>query len=349
MNTLGICILVTAFVCLIIGLGLYVMLLKGKFSRDRFQTTNLFCWLLIALVPTLLICSFFPGSTASGKVLGISVTGAAGFFILIWLLGMRAAKQAIDADQQSNKLKALKDDLDLCLASAAAQKGDRPVPIPETQVHSFPLKKRKVKKIALITGNIQGVDCADIWVNSENDNMEMSRFHERSISGTIRYFGARRDVGGEVTDDLIMAELSKVMGGKRSVAAATVLATGPGELNRTNKVKKILHVASVRGEVGFGYRPIQNIELCVKNALAKADELKGEGEPCKTILFPLFGTGTAREGPQQVIPKLLTAAIEYLETHDDTSIETTYFLTWTDLDFKLCRNALKESDRVEMD
>jgi len=39
----------------------------------------------------------------------------------------------------------------------------------------------------MITGDIQNIKEIDVWVNSENTNMQMARHFERSISAIIRY------------------------------------------------------------------------------------------------------------------------------------------------------------------
>ena len=344
MTTLNDVILATAFVCLVIGLGLYLSLVRGKRAGEYFNATNLICWLFFALFPALVIFSFFPNSTMGGTILGFSTGGAVALFVFIWWFGTQAAAKAIDADGQLSGLKA---QLATALSSVKLQAPVQFNPLTETKIYSYRLKANRKKKIALITGNIRGVRSADIWVNSENTNMQMSRYFEKSISGTIRYLGARRDDAGDVVEDLINAQLTKMMSDKRSVAPASVLVTDSGELRETHKVKKVFHVAAVIGELGVGYKPIGNIDWCVKNALERADKIRDDNDPCHSILFPLFGTGQAREGAETVASKLLNAAIEYLEQHSDSVIDTIYFLVWSDRELSICKSALDGNDRVE--
>jgi O-acetyl-ADP-ribose deacetylase (regulator of RNase III) len=217
----------------------------------------------------------------------------------------------------------------------------------ETKTYPYRLKGERGKRIALITGDIRKVEVADIWVNSENTNMQMSRFYERSISAIIRYLGAKKDNVGNVTEDVIANELAEAMGNNLVVQPATVLVTGAGELQRTHNVKKIFHVASVHGEIGVGYKPIHNIEYCVTNSLQKADseELKALG--LKSILFPLMGAGAAKGNLKEIAENLLHAAISYMETTEDGTIEHVYFLTWTDVELDTCKAVLEESDKVK--
>jgi O-acetyl-ADP-ribose deacetylase (regulator of RNase III) len=346
MNNLSVTILATGFLCLAIGLVLYFVNQRKKYS-EHFNTTHIICWILIALFPALVIFSLFPQSNISGSILGFSMTGAVALFVFIWWFGLRSSQKAIHIDELNDRIRGLQDDLRR--SQELSSEGTTPAApsvLTQTAVTVFPVKKNRGKKIVLITGNIQGVKCVDAWVNSENTNMQMSRYYEKSISGTIRYLGAQKDAAGDVTEDCVMNELTALMGTKNSVQPATVLVTGSGALEKTHKVKKILHVAAVRGQVGSGYQPIGNIEYCVKNALCVLEE-KCAGQ-CKTVLFPLFGTGTAKAKPEQVAGTLMTAAIEYLESNENTVIEAIYFLTWTDRDLEVCKRALEQSERVEM-
>ncbi|HEY2232758.1 MAG TPA: macro domain-containing protein [Candidatus Angelobacter sp.] len=267
-------------------------------------------------------------------------------FVFTWWFGTKKSLEAVNLDDLTNRLRGLQDDLQRCQEGKSGNGQERKVTVlTETQVFAYSIKKCPRKSIALVTGNIQGIKCAHIWVNSENTNMQMARYFERSISGTVRYHGAIRDKYGDVVDDVIFKELTNQMAGKNAVQPATVLVTGAGNLEQSHRVKKIFHVAAVRGQVGSGYQPIDNIESCVSNALDATRT--SEFSSCKSILFPLLGTGTAKANLAEVATKLLTAAIGFLESTEDTSIETVYFLTWTDRELAVCRGVLDGLDRVE--
>ncbi|HYT88023.1 MAG TPA: hypothetical protein VEL76_04830, partial [Gemmataceae bacterium] len=91
-------------------------------------------------------------------------------------------------------------------------------PIGETKFHEFRLKGTKDTAIGLITGDIQNVrKDVDVWVNSENTNMQMARPFENSISGVIRYHGSEK-AEGQVTDTIALA-LAHKMQGRTSVNA----------------------------------------------------------------------------------------------------------------------------------
>jgi hypothetical protein len=79
--------------------------------------------------------------------------------------------------------------------------------------------------IGVITGSIRYVRSAAIWVNSENTDMQMSRFTEFSISAIIRYWGADRDPAGRVLRDVIGEELAARVGEHRPVAPGAAFVT----------------------------------------------------------------------------------------------------------------------------
>src|SRR5579864_479924 len=175
MNALSITILATGFVCLAIGLGLYFLNQRRKYN-EYFSATNVICWILIALFPALVIFSFFPQNAISGSLFGFSMTGAVALFVFIWWFGTRNSQKAMRIDELNNRIRALEGDLreSQQLQSESTKPGSSKI-LTRTEVILFPIRKHRGKKIGLITGNIQGVKCADVWVNSENTNMQMSR------------------------------------------------------------------------------------------------------------------------------------------------------------------------------
>ena len=346
-------VLIMAVLSLAIGLVLYIWLVRSNASY--FYSTNVISWLLIALFPVLLIFSFFPQSSFSGTIKGVSMGGAIGAFIFIWWYGTKIANQAEQVDARvekmrvelSGELEAREEELQQLRAAPKEDQLQVPSVLRETKTYLYSLKGERDKRIALITGDIRKVKGIDVWVNSENTNMQMCRFYERSVSAIIRYLGAKKDITGYVVEDVIADELAEVMGDNLVVQPATVLVTGAGELQRTHNVKRIFHVASVHGEIGVGYKPIHNIEYCVTNALKKADSEEIKSLGLKSILFPLMGAGAAKGNLKETAEKLIYAAVSYMETTEDSVIEDVYFLTWTDVELDTCRAILEESDKLK--
>jgi O-acetyl-ADP-ribose deacetylase (regulator of RNase III) len=214
----------------------------------------------------------------------------------------------------------------------------------------FPYKLIKVpgKIIGLLTGDLHNAgDIADVWVNSENTNMEMGRHFDRSISSVIRYMGAKKDATGHVVQDTVADELGAIVRRPANIAPGTVIVTGSGEIEQTHGVKKIFHVASVVGQFGVGYAPIPDVGTCVRSCLKKAAAQEFQNLHIKSILFPLIGCGTARGNLEQLAPRLLWAAIAYLEENPKCELEKVYFLTWTDRELAVCRRILDEAHELE--
>ncbi|MFG1606787.1 macro domain-containing protein [Actinoplanes sp. NPDC049265] len=184
--------------------------------------------------------------------------------------------------------------------------------------------------LAIRIGRILRVHDADIWVNSENTDMEMARFNDFSISGIIRYHGALRDPAGHVTDDVISRELASAVCGHRPVAPGAAFVTGSGALAATNGVRRIIHVASVQGEPGAGYRQVRHVGACVTNALALADRLATDDPDIRTVLFPVLGAAQTGTSIPQTANDLVAAAADHLTANPASHLRGIYFLAFTD-------------------
>jgi O-acetyl-ADP-ribose deacetylase (regulator of RNase III) len=199
----------------------------------------------------------------------------------------------------------------------------------------------------LAGGGFDPVKGIDIWVNSENTNMEMARLFDRATSAAIRYLGAQKEAG-DVKLDIIAQELNKQMKGRLSVPPGTILVTGPGELKEKG-VKWIFHVAAVQGQPGKGYKPIEDISDCIRTALELANSAKYRRSKCSSILFPLLGTGTAGANVHKTAGSLIDAAVKYFDQEPISTIRDIYFLAMSDRARNACLSALNRAkvDRVE--
>jgi hypothetical protein len=237
--------------------------------------------------------------------------------------------------------------------------------IAQTDVEEYELRETPGKRIGIVTGNLRHTNLnakllkkpIDVWVSSENINMQMARPYDPSISGLIRYLGAKKDATSTITEDSVAHELEQRMNGRQLVNPGEVVATGAGQLAQTHNVKRIFHAAAVYGVVGSGYHPIEQVEQCITNALARLDwdakaatghRVPGDSKAGRTaiaesILFPLFGTGTARAEIIQSARKQLEAAISYLRSRAEfTCIQRVYFLAPTKAHLDGLRVALAE-------
>lgn len=332
-------ILTSGLIILVLGLGLYTWTSRGG-QESHFHTTNLVAWLLIALFPVIVLFSFFPESKFSTDLAGASATGAIGAFVFIWWYGTRSGLSAREADQRNvtlteraKQLDAREQDID--------RKTSRPQVLQETSEHLYKVKGT-TKRIGLLTGNLSRITTVDVWVNSENTNMQMASFFDRSVSGLIRYLGAKRDSRGVVVEDVVQQSLIAELGGTVYVPPGTVFMTTAGELQRTNGVKQLVHVASVQGQAGVGYKPIEDISCCVLNVL-QALESQDRHAPLRTIVFPLMGTGQGREEVERTIESLYKAAASYFARNAEGDMETVYFLNYTDVELAACKSVLDNS------
>jgi O-acetyl-ADP-ribose deacetylase (regulator of RNase III) len=175
----------------------------------------------------------------------------------------------------------------------------------------------------IVPGDILRCTSADVWVNSENTEMYMARPNDFSVSGIIRFSGAKRDQAGRMIDDPISAELEAQVT-QRPVAPGSVFTTGSGELARTHGVQHVIHVAAVHGEPGAGYRQVGDVGGCVRGVLVAVEELGHE-----SVLFPLLGTGEARADVLSTAEAMVAAAVDHLVDHPETRLRRILFLGYT--------------------
>lgn len=198
--------------------------------------------------------------------------------------------------------------------------------------------------IGIVCGDLRRVHCAEVWVNSENTEMQMARFNEFSVSSIIRYEGAVHDEAGRVIDDGIADELARKLMGRRPVPPGTAIITRPGELRR-NGVRYVAHVAAVQGEPGSGFRQIREVGRCVASVLAEVDRI-GDPPPVETVLFPLLGTGQGAGKLAPTVRTLTGAVIDYFTATPDTHITTVFFLAYTDGELAACERAFAADQRL---
>jgi nudix-type nucleoside diphosphatase, YffH/AdpP family len=111
--------------------------------------------------------------------------------------------------------------------------------------------RRPKKYVGYMTGDILGVKGVDVWVNPLNTDMMLDRFSDRTVAARIRSAGAEKYPGTRrIKRDTIGEELQRVMGKRNFVKPAKVIDTTSGQLLVTNQVKRIYHVAAIRGEIG---------------------------------------------------------------------------------------------------
>lgn len=212
----------------------------------------------------------------------------------------------------------------------------------EPRMFALAPARRSRCRLGAVAGSIRRVRFADVWVSSENTDMEMSRAAEFTISGIVRYWGARRDGGGRIVDDTIARELAEQVGTLRPVMPGAAFVTGPGSLADSHNVRAVIHVASVQGEPGAGFRQVRNVGVCVTNALALAEELDVDG-----IALPLLGVGSGHGDVRSTATAMITAAIDHLSDRPETGLRAIYLLGYTRSELAVLTDCLTQSPYLQ--
>lgn len=215
------------------------------------------------------------------------------------------------------------------------------------------LKSRKGNlALYLAVGDvIKTLDNIHVLVNSENNYMQMARIFEKdSVSSTLRWWGATR---GKVFRDTLQQEIDQQLKGRsRPISTAEVIVTGAGEL-KTRGVKNIFHVASVLAREGHKdpdhLTKFEDIQLCVMNCLLKVDEINKtrKRSHLRSIVFPLFGTGTGGETDvTKVVKPMLDAIKSYLDKHK-TYLEEIYISVYHRDDYDAIISSMEEKEYLQ--
>ena len=193
----------------------------------------------------------------------------------------------------------------------------------------YGVAKSPGKQIGFLTGDIADVkNLAQVWVNSENTDMMMDRFFDRSVSATIRFLGAEKfPTTKRVKDDPIADSLAVHMRNRKFVRPATVIDTTSGELRASHGVERIFHVATVEGVHGDGQRTdISTLEACVDEVLLAVSKAKAG---YRSVMFPMLGTGKGGFTVRSVAPIIVGRALSFLEANPGSPIQRVLILGYT--------------------
>jgi len=332
--------LVAALIAFVVSIASLGLGLSRRFVGRR-QAPLTFAYLCAGFAAALVIFSLFPRSQANGSVFGISLGGAGALVVVIVLLAVNTQKRLAKLDdaevamkKQDDRIVVLTDELE------AFRQRHSPRSLESRLVYYYDVVDAGTERVGIVTGDLRNVDFVDIWVNSENVDMQMSRFHERSVSGLVRYEGADRDNTGRVLNDRVADELARAVLDQTPVTAGTAIATSAGRLTETNRVRHVIHSAAVLGEPGTGYRPVRGLDRCVREALRLAEQLGDDQKP-RSIIFPLLGTGAGGAEPLATARTLIGAAVDYLRATPNSKITTVFFLAYTDWELSACRDAMR--------
>lgn len=334
--------LVLGFALFGLFFGAYLFSRAKKEDAEHANKTLLFVWLILPLFPVMLLFSFFDNS-AEGTVLGVQFGGSIAAYVALFYFGWSQSKDAVTTDE-------LKSQLNNATNQLAQATGKKPDPrLATVDKHEYKVKGTH-RYVSLVTGDIRNIrnEGLDIWVNTENTQMQMARFYDKNISGTMRYLGAKKDDFNEVTEDIIAEELAAQIGDRSTVPPGTVVVTGAGDLTRTHGVKNIFHVASVRGEIGKGYQSIDQLGQCVVNALQKAEDMAAEPDavPLETMMIPVLGSGEGGASFEDGAREQIEHAIMFFENNHDSQIKRVYFLASRQSKLEKLQKIIEASDKL---
>ena len=199
---------------------------------------------------------------------------------------------------------------------AAADKPTKKSPKAPPETIRYRLVDDPGRTIGIKTGDILDVNDVDVWVNSENTDMEMDRFIGKTISANIRYGGATKDKKGRVIEDTIALALRSAMGSRRRSKIGTVHSTTPGALWEKRNVKRIFHVASVLGVIADGAKAERKEMKKVTINSLEAIEKRSQRlilSRYTSALLPMFGAGDGGLQVEETFPEIVKGIFEFFE------------------------------------
>ncbi|MDF5755931.1 TIR domain-containing protein [Spongiactinospora sp. TRM90649] len=232
----------------------------------------------------------------------------------------------------------------------ARQRAVRTPALDRQRAASFDLYPATGMRLHVAAGDIEKVRNVDVFVNPENDYMQMARFFEsRTISSILRRRGqADRRQGYH---DTIQQELDwQLRDRSRPVQASEVFPTSAGgprsDLARINRGRVILHVAAVQAVAAesrvIPYKHPRQIESSVRSVLAamgdlirtscvispdgtdqRADQERlaaAGGGGVESVIFPLLGTGQGGADTAEVVGPMIDGMLGFLSEEDDGTV-----------------------------
>jgi O-acetyl-ADP-ribose deacetylase (regulator of RNase III) len=208
---------------------------------------------------------------------------------------------------------------------------------------NFRFKNGHSGTLHVASGDISRIRGVDVFVNSENDYMQMARvFESKTISATLRRMGSRIRDGRY--EDTVQQELDVQLAKRgRPVQYGEVFATSAGGptsiLAKENKARYIFHVAAVQAipaEARLApFKQSFQIETCVRSVMTKIVSVKeangmispdgteqlfeqerrsAAGEAViRSVVLPLFGTGQGGASVSEVLGPMIEGLVGTLD------------------------------------
>ncbi len=210
-------------------------------------------------------------------------------------------------------------------------------------------------RFEIAMGDLRLVKNVDVWINPENTHMEMARVFDSSISGIVRHMSSNWSNSGTRSDDYIRRKLAEEMKGEVVAEGAALMTPCKGQLRDVHFVKRVVHVAAVAvndDDAGCGYSAIDNVGVCLSQALQRIQEHNlswmGRGHNrLASVITPLLGVGSNPEIAFKNVLSMLEHAVKFFDSNPDCLIERFVVLAYSSEDRRLIRKALKRIPQLE--
>jgi O-acetyl-ADP-ribose deacetylase (regulator of RNase III) len=187
--------------------------------------------------------------------------------------------------------------------------------MPDGRRFDFAVAQAGGARLGVVTGDLRELSDIHAWVNSENNYLEPARIPERSISSTIRHLAAEYK-NDKIHCDWVMTYLTKKLKGRDPpFDVGTVVITPPGQLKKRG-VRRIVHIVSVTGSPGGGFKAHDDLGRIVDTALVRIAEFNDRfycpGGKLRSVVLPAFGTGQGQARIEVASDILIGSAISSL-------------------------------------
>ena len=217
------------------------------------------------------------------------------------------------------------------------QKTARPKPLPAGEDRVYALPSDPQRHISIWTGDLKQLRKlkVDTIASLETIDLQLARFFDPSVSGTLRYLDAEKTTGGNVAEDSLNEQLqaqirnlhAQFQNEKVTIVPGSVVATPTNQLKKLG-IQYVFHVAAMQGAIGDGYRLMDFlIDDCIRNVYSQFDRLAQSSDAdVKTILFPFLGAATSGVDLEELAERILQTIVIGMEKFP--SCERTYLLAW---------------------
>ena len=227
----------------------------------------------------------------------------------------------------------------------------RPETLPVGKDSRYALPSDPKRTITFVTGDVKEIGDfgADVIVSLESTNLQLARYYDPWLSGTLRYLDAEKTPGGGILRDTLQMQLQEEIQALEMTPpfpTGTVVATPTNQLSSIG-IKYVFHIAAMQGAVGDGYHTLeQSLDDCIRNVFGQFEHLAQERPDIRTILFPLLGAGSTELDYVELSRKMLENVMTNMD--DVPACTGSFLLAWIGPHLYALRRAAKELGLQEL-